>query len=256
MTHLPKFTLESYSDLLRELTATGAKFQPISRMGQASAKDVFLRHDLDFSLELALPMARVEHSLGISSTYFVLMSGPYNACSARSISAMHELVSMGHNLGLHYDLSLYPENMQAAQGRLTREIEFLQELAGTPIESIVMHEPFRGHQDFFIDNDCWINPSLYQKQDPQLLYISDSCRAWRDDSLLRYIAGDTEKTHLLLNTHPESWLSEISQHRLTYLNETLLPKMLEPIQQYFAGVVNEVWSTHTGPVNGYGDENE
>lgn len=256
MTRLPKFTLKSYSDLLRELSAAGATFRPVSAMGKASAKDVFLRHDLDFSLELALPMARAEHALGISSTYYVLMSGPYNACSAGSVSAMHELISLGHNLGLHYDLSLYPADMNAAQVRLNREIEFLQELSGASLETIVMHEPFRGQDDFFIESKNWLNPSFYQKNDPQLLYVSDSCRAWRDDSLLRYIAGDTDKSHLLLNTHPESWLAEGSQHRITYLEETLLPRVLEPVQQYFSSRVRHLWTTHVGAVNGYGDEDE
>ena len=256
MTGLPKFTLESYEELLCKLAATGAEFRPVSAMGRAAAKDVFLRHDIDFSLELALPMAKVEHKLGISSTYYVLLSGPYNPCAAESVSAMRELASMGHNLGLHYDLSLYPTDPDAARERLELEINFLQALAGVPIETIVMHEPFRGQDDLFSISESWVNPTFYQRNDPGLLYVSDSCRAWRDDSLIRYLQGSMEKKCLLLNTHPESWLSNGSQHRITYLEQTLLPKILESSQRYFTGRVRHLWQTHVGAVSGYGDKDE
>lgn len=256
MTCFPKFTLKSYAELLRALAATGAEFRPVSVMGQAAAKDVFLRHDIDFSLELALPMARVEHELGISSTYYVLLSGPYNPCSAESVSAMKELASMGHNLGLHYDLSLYPMDPASARQRLALEINFLRALAGVPIETIVMHEPFRGQDDLFSASADWVNPTFYQKSDSQLLYVSDSCRAWRDDSLIRYLQGSMEKNRLLLNTHPESWLSNVSQNRITYLEQTLLPKTLESTQRYFTERVRHLWQTHVGAVSGYGDEDE
>lgn len=162
---------------------------------------------------------------------------------------------MGHDLGLHYDLSLYPVDSADARQRLMCEIGFLSELAGVPVETIVMHEPFRGHEDLFSSTADWINPTFYQKNDPQLMYVSDSCRAWRDDSLIRYLQGKTEKTCLLLNTHPESWLAEVDQHRITYLENTLLPKVLEPAQKYFLERVHYLWRTHVGAVSGYGDEN-
>jgi hypothetical protein len=253
---LPKFNLSAYSDLLIELRDKGARFRPICDIVKPESKDVFLRHDLDFSLELSLPMAKIEHELGISGTYYVLLSGPYNPCSAVSVQAMQELILLGHKLGLHYDLSLYPVDKDAARKRILHEIAFLSELSGATVDTIVMHEPSRGQQDLFETTSEWINPTFYQKNNPHLMYVSDSCRAWRDDSILSYVNDEAAQKALLLNTHPESWLAKGSQHRLTYLEETLLPKVLLPVQRYFKERVRHSWQTHVGPVGGFGDEDE
>ncbi|MCV2361797.1 hypothetical protein LNV08_22820 [Paucibacter sp. TC2R-5] len=253
MSVLPSFDLVGYGGLLRDLVSSGFNFRPIVDIGSCEAGDVFLRHDVDFSLELSLALAQVEFELGVSSCYYVLLSGPYNPCSASSINAMMRLRAMGHAIGLHYDLSLYPDQSVLARQRLDAEIRFLQEISDGEVKTIVMHEPSRGQEDFFLDAAPYINPTHFQKTHHDLLYVSDSCRAWRDLSLLEFLDGRSEKSCLMLNVHPESWLAERPQHRLTYLERTLLPKVLEPTQRYFMESVRHSWQTHIGPVHGYGD---
>lgn len=253
---LPSFTLSSYIDLLRAIKGAGYRFFPSANIVGMQPNTVFLRHDVDFSLGLALPMAEVENRLGVGACYYVLLSGPYNPCSAASINAMKKLREMGHEIGLHYDLSLYPDDPVLARKRLDSEVAFLQELSGGDVKTIVMHEPSRGHEDFFLDAHGYINPTYFQKTNLDLLYISDSCRAWRDMSLCEYLSGQSAKSCLMLNTHPESWLADRPQHRITYLEKTLLPKVLEPTQRYFLESVRDAWQTHVGPVNGYGDSDE
>lgn len=256
MDTFPKFTMAGYRDLLVALLKGGAQFSPMTKIRNSAAGDVFLRHDLDISIELSLPMARLEQELGVTSTYYVLLSGHYNPLSAASASAMRELIRLGHDLGLHYDLSLYPNEGYAALARLSREVDLLAEISGASIDTIVMHEPYRGHYDFFENHKKLINPAFYQKNNAGLMYVSDSCRAWRDKSLLYYLCGESSKDRLLLNIHPEVWLADKAQHRLTYLENTLLPKLLEPTRRYFMETTRSVWKTHIGPTNGYGDEDE
>lgn len=256
MNLLPAFSINGYRELIKGLAASGCVFESINLIDVSRPKCVFLRHDVDFSLELTLPVAEAEYSLGVSSCYYVLLGGPYNPCSAASINAMRKLREMGHEIGLHYDLSLYPDESVLARKRLEREIAFLQELSGGEVSTIVMHEPSRGHEDFFLDVPGYINPTYFQRANPDLLYVSDSCRAWRDLSLCDYLNGSSEKSCLMLNTHPESWLADMPQHRITYLEKTLLPKVLEPTQRYFLETVRNAWQTHVGPVNGYGDSDE
>ncbi len=252
----PKFTLTGYRSLMVALLERGAQFSPMRKIKKPEMNDVYLRHDVDISLELALPMARVEKDLGVASTYYVLLSGPYNPLSKTAISALQELTKLGHGLGLHYDLTLYPSEADAASSKLSRELSLLAEISGSAIDTIVMHEPYRGHVDFFEGAEKWINPSFHQKNDEELMYVSDSCRAWRDQSLLHYLRGESSKCRLLLNIHPELWLAESAQHRLTYLKETLLPGLLEPTQRYFLETTRAVWQSHFAAVNGYGDEDE
>lgn len=256
MASLPRFNIIGYAELIKSLSDSGCSFRSINKINAHRPKDVFLRHDVDFSLELTLPIAEEEQKLGARSCYYVLLSGPYNPCSAASINAMKQLRAMGHEIGLHYDLSLYPDTPNRARKRLDCEVEFLQQLSGGEVSTIVMHEPSRGHEDFFLDVPGYINPTYFQRTNPDLLYVSDSCRAWRDLSLCEYLNGQSEKSCLMLNTHPESWLADRPQHRITYLEKTLLPKVLEPTQRYFLDAVRNAWQTHVGPVSGYGDSDE
>jgi len=256
MQSLPKFNISSYEALLNELADIGSNFRLISEIDQANKGDVFIRHDLDFSVELAVPMAKAEKKMGISSTYYILLSGLYNPFSKNSLNAILNILESGHEIGLHYDLSLYPVEKKAALNRLSVEINFLEEILGSKINSIVMHEPYKGGVDLFEDNDLYINPMFFFKKNEKMMYVSDSCRAWRDESLLHYLNGDSSFEQLMLNIHPESWLSNKSQHRLTYLEETLVPKILEPIENYYKNIVKSVWQTHSAPLNGFGDSDE
>ena len=67
-----------------------------------------LRHDIEFSIDRALEMARIEHEdLNVHSTYTVqLRNNTYNALSQKNIEAIQEIESMGHYIGLHQNLSL------------------------------------------------------------------------------------------------------------------------------------------------------
>lgn len=96
MSELPMFTLAGYRGLLSELKAVGASFRSIQLINDARPGEVFLRHDIDFSVELALPMARVESELGAPACYYVLLSAPSNPCTSNSIAAMRALRDMGH----------------------------------------------------------------------------------------------------------------------------------------------------------------
>ena len=247
------FTLSGYHGLLSELKAANGNFRSIQHIDEPSPGDVFLRHDIDFSVELALPMARVESQLGVPACYYVLLSAPANPCTSNSIAAMQELRSLGHEIGLHYDLSSYPSDPDRALARLEREAAFLSDLSGGEVNSIVMHEPFRGHQDLFEQTSRWVNPTRAQKNDTTMMYVSDSCRAWRDKSILDYLSGASAKNKLLLNTHPESWLAIGGMHRLTYLESVLLPRVQEPSSRYFLETVKRLWTTHVGPTSGFGD---
>lgn len=59
-------------------------------------KYVILRHDIDYSLDSALALARVEQKLGVSSTYFVLLTSDfYNPASKGSLEKLRAIQSMG-----------------------------------------------------------------------------------------------------------------------------------------------------------------
>ena len=62
-----------------------------------------LRHDIEFSIDRALMLARIESDeLGVKSTYTVqLRNNTYNALSQKNIEAIQEIEKLGHKIGLH-----------------------------------------------------------------------------------------------------------------------------------------------------------
>jgi hypothetical protein len=76
---------------------------------------VYLRHDVDFSLEFAVALAEINHDEGVSATFFVLLrSHAYNLASPRSGELLERLNALGQRLGFHY-----------SHGRLADEDESL-----------------------------------------------------------------------------------------------------------------------------------
>ena len=76
-------------------------------------KKFLIRHDIDFDIKLAHDMALIENELGIVSTFFFLTScHSYNVLSKESRLLIMKINEMGHEIGLHFDPTLYKENLQ------------------------------------------------------------------------------------------------------------------------------------------------
>lgn len=67
MKQLPRFILADYENMLSELRREGFLFEPVAKLESCSKNTVYLRHDVDFSVDLTIGMAEVEHTLGISA---------------------------------------------------------------------------------------------------------------------------------------------------------------------------------------------
>ena len=71
-----RFTYGAYKDMLIKLREQGYVFSDYSSWKEIK-KAVILRHDVDFDIPAAVRMAEIEHSMGISSTYFFLLSSDF-----------------------------------------------------------------------------------------------------------------------------------------------------------------------------------
>ena len=76
-----QFSFKEYSDNINRIR----KYLPIVRFDDVkptSKKYCVIRHDVEFSIERALELAKVEHTLGVSSTYvFQICNNNYNPFS-------------------------------------------------------------------------------------------------------------------------------------------------------------------------------
>lgn len=242
MDRMPEFSLGDYRTLLESLLGAGYRIAPVREMAATpQGKTLFLRHDVDFHLNRQNEMARVDAECGVSSTFFVLVSGYYNPRLKENRTVIEEMVSLGHEIGLHYDLRDFPIDSDQAAAHLEFEVALLEDLVGASVASICMHEPSAGHPDFFREGTRFVHP-----HDPawgDVAYISDSCRAWRDERLLGLLEEDAP-TRVLLNLHGELWLDPDVNDRLDYLRKISAPTASEFADRYFLEYMTPVWTSH------------
>ena len=145
------FTLESYQELLRYFKQTH-NFTLFKDYNEADErKTVLLRHDIDYSLKHAYEVAKLEAEMGIKSTYFLLFSSPfYNMLDEENIALAKEISKLGHEIGLHYDVTVMSKgNHKNPQSLFDAEVKLLSILIDGQVESIAMHNPSISGEDIF-----------------------------------------------------------------------------------------------------------
>ncbi len=243
---MPNFCLDDYERLLSRLLEGGYSLLPVEEMPQAHLGSlVFLRHDVDLHITGIERIAEVESGLGVASTFYIPLTLHFNPAYPENRDILVKLVSKGHRIGLHYDLQTYPWDEQTAWEHLGEEAASLSALVGSDIQSICMHNPWEGREDIFREGSPYVHP-----HDPRyaegVVYVSDSCRAWRDETLLLCFGAGAPR-RLLLNTHPELWLGEACTGREEFARKTLLANVVRQHGSYVTEVVIPGWSEHPAP---------
>lgn len=198
------FTLSGYRGLLEGLLTTGYRASRFDDVDPHS-RDVILRHDLDMSLEAALPIAETEQSLGLSATYFVLLRSEfYNVLSPRSRAAMTRILDLGHALGLHFDAALYESaDARGLDAAAAAECDILEKIIERPIRLISFHRPaaaLLGREAPLAGRDHTYRPRYFS----EIGYCSDSRGGWHHGHPLEHPALAAGRALQLL-THPLWW---------------------------------------------------
>ena len=177
------FDLEHYRELLEAARVGGYRFGRFD--GEPEAGRVYLRHDVDLSLDAALRMARLEAEVAAKATYFLMGESVfYNLASSEGSHAISALLELGHDVGVH---SVWPVVPEADDER------FSPVLAWHNPEPEYMQDPVDGFLN--VMSPPWFT---------QRLYRSDSNQHWRSGCPHEELAcGDFEWLQLL--THPEIW---------------------------------------------------
>jgi hypothetical protein len=176
------FDLEHYGELLAAAKEGGYRFAAFGSGPEHG--DLFLRHDVDLSLDAALRMAELERAAGATATYFLMTESVfYNLASKQGVAAIARLRELGHAVALHavYTTAVLDDRFDPVVAWHNPDPEYMT----APIEGAVN-----------VMGERYFDPERYR---------SDSNQRWRHgcphDDLRR---GAFPWLQLLV--HPEIWV--------------------------------------------------
>jgi len=197
------FTLAGYRATLETLIQRGYEVVGFGECDPA-ARHLILRHDLDMSIDAALQIAEIESSLSVKAHYFILLrTEMYNAWSDTNCNNLRRIGALGHEIGLHFDASLYPDDPEMLDQSAAQECQILESMIGSAVETISFHRPapqFLGRQGPIGGRRHTYQPRFYS----DMGYCSDSRGAWHHGPPLDHPAI-AEGRALQLLTHPIWW---------------------------------------------------
>jgi len=198
------FSLELYEATLVKAKQLGYAFPTVSQMKdrvRGLGRFLLVRHDLDISPRHGVKIAELEHRLGVQSSYFVPMHSRYfNPAAPPHWDALRKIVSMGFEVGLHYETGFFEERgMDPLEGVLG-DAAVLERILGIKVVSVSQHQPasstfLKKLNEHYVDA---YNHYLVQ----HVCYVSDSGFKWRGKSLIELL-GTEDRIHALV--HPLTW---------------------------------------------------
>lgn len=201
----PHFTYSWYKYFLKELSSR-YKIVDYHYKDLENIPVAILRHDIDNSIKKALEIAEIEAQEGIKSTYFVLLRTDfYNVASKSNQNYLQEILSLGHEIGLHFDELAYEtsEKFNIIEA-ITDEAKILGDICRQPIRTVSMHRPSKKtlESNYFI-------PSIVNSYSKYFFedfkYLSDSRRFWREPVLDIIQSQKFDRLHILTHAF---WYNE------------------------------------------------
>jgi hypothetical protein len=238
------FTLENYKRLLQyfQKKYTFYSFKEFDQ--SVSINTILLRHDIDYSLKHAVKMAEIEASLGIKSTYFLLFSSPfYNILDDENIDLARKITQLGHDVGLHYDVSVISKGgNQNIQLLFDAQIKLLSILIENPVSAIAMHNPSISGRDIF-KKENYLN--VYHKNFTEdIAYFSDSCMAWREN-FVQHLENNNFPTNFQLLIHPIFWSdTELDRYAKIDAFKDICTTQIENHIEF----AKKMWRNHSGVI--------
>lgn len=210
-----EFSYQFYIDLIKKIKAH-LPLLDFSEVNERSTQFFLLRHDVEFSVEKAYELARIEHELlGIHSSYlFQVRNYSYNPFSFKNARLINRIAEMGHKIGLHVNTSGL-NSFDHLQEFIINDLNLLKNGIGVAVDRFSFHRPSFLILKADVKIEGLINTydklyfHLYQGEPPEQLttyYFSDSEHRWKYGTPLDKLTANMQKVQLL--THPYSWSKE------------------------------------------------
>lgn len=132
----------AYRDLIRQAEAAGWGFGSfVDPVALAGSRTIFLRHDVDYSLGLAVELAELNNELGVSGTFCVQLRAQfYNAFEHTETQRLLRLRALGQAVALHYVID--PRSAPTPE-TVSREFDLLKTIVPEAAPVFSWHQPSR-----------------------------------------------------------------------------------------------------------------
>lgn len=208
------FSFDDYREIIRIIQSTKRHANYADALGRESF--IIMRHDVEYSVERAYELARVEQSMDFASTYFFQWTNnSYNILSRRNLDMIKDMRERGQHIGLHFALNGMTD-MAEIRKRIKKEVDILSEMFGFPITEFSIHRPSKdvlrenikldGILNAYQDDFFTFAEQVTEDTPVAVKYMSDANHIWRygypDE---KNITGHA-KVQIL--THPFAWCKE------------------------------------------------
>ena len=198
------FTVSQYIELCR----IAVNHYPIADYSSIPWGERFVlwRHDVDFSLNRSLALAKVESELGLKATYFLNPHSLfYNLAESNQHEIIKEILKLGHDIGLHFDSSFFREISESDLNDFVAwEADYLKWLFNVEPVAFSFHNPVAGTLKFEADTYGGLLNCYSKRFKTEVSYCSDSNGYWRFRRLYD-VLNDARDSCLQVLTHPGWW---------------------------------------------------
>ncbi len=205
------FSYEDYKAIIRIIKTTGLQTDYMHALTRD--RFIIMRHDVEYSVERAYELAKVEESMDFTSNYFFQWTNnSYNILSRKNMDRIKDMHERGHNIGLHFALNGLTD-MEQVKKRIVQEFNILSEMFGFPITQFSVHRPSKdvlreniklpGIINAYQDEFFTFGENVTEDTPVAVKYLSDANHIWRygypdEKNILEH-----DKVQIL--THPFAW---------------------------------------------------
>lgn len=205
------FSYADYKEIIRIIKESGRACN--FRQAQEKDKFIIMRHDVEFSVDRAFALSKLELSMDFTSTYFFQWTNnSYNILSKKNMDMIKYMHERGHVIGLHFALNGLTD-MELVRKKILQEIHVLSEMIGVEITEFSIHRPsadvlrenikFPGIINAYQDEFFTFSENVTESTPLHVKYISDAKHRWNYGTPDAATLLENDRVQIL--THPYSW---------------------------------------------------
>ena len=205
------FSYSDYKEIINIIKESGRGCN--FRQAQERDKFIIMRHDVEFSVDRAFALSKLELSMDFTSTYFFQWTNnSYNILSKNNMDMIKYMHERGHVIGLHFALNGLTD-MELVRKKILQEIHVLSEMLGFEITEFSIHRPsadvlrenivFPGIINAYQDEFFTFSENVTDSTPLHVKYISDAKHRWNYGTPDADTLFNNERVQIL--THPYSW---------------------------------------------------